>query len=66
MNYLKAICDRTRDFWGKHSLLISIVLVVAAVVIVLIVLVISGHLQTGFCGKTIWDWIEVLAVPERG
>lgn len=63
MNYLKAICDRTRDFWGKHSLLISIVLVVAGAVIVLTVLVISGHLQTGFCGKTIWDWIDVLAVP---
>lgn len=62
-DHLRVIGERARDFWGRNSLRISIVLIVAAVVIVPIALVFFGHLQTGFCGKTLWDWIDVLAVP---
>ena len=64
MYQLKAILYTIKDFWERYSSLpILIVLIVVAVVLALIVLVNSGHLQTGFDGKTLWDWIEVLAVP---
>lgn len=62
-DHLRMISRRARDFWGRSSLPISIGLIVAAVVLVPTALVLSGHLQTGFSGRTLWDWIDVLAVP---
>ncbi len=27
------------------------------------ILVYTGHLETGFGGKTLWDWLEVIGIP---
>ena len=32
-------------------------------VLTLILLVYTGHLETGFGGKTLWDWLEVVGIP---
>lgn len=40
-----------------------IIVVIVAIVLVLIGLVCSSILETGFTGKTLWDWIEVVGIP---
>ena len=44
--------------------LVTVPLVVVLVlVLTLTILVLTNHMQSGFAGKTIWDWIEVVGVP---
>lgn len=63
MQGLNTLWERIRDFWGRNRLPILVVFIAVAILLVATALVISGHLQTGFSGKTLWNWIEVLAVP---
>ena len=37
--------------------------VVTTVCITLAFLVLNGNVQTGFSGKTIWDWLQVVGIP---
>ena len=43
--------------------MVTIVVVIVAVVLIPAGLVYSGILETGFTGKTLWDWIEVVGIP---
>ena len=61
--FLSTLWEHAVDFWRRHYLPVSIVLIAVVILLVATTLVLSGHLQTGFYGKTLWDWIEVLAVP---
>ncbi len=43
--------------------MVVILVVIVAVVLILVGLVYSGVLETGFTGKTLWDWIEAVGIP---
>ncbi len=43
--------------------MVVIIVVIVAVVLIAIGLVYGGVLETGFTGKTLWDWIEVVGIP---
>jgi len=44
-------------------MVVTIVVIVAVVLIPVIILVSSGVLETGFTGKTLWNWIEAVGIP---
>jgi len=52
MNILRGI--------GPVSLIVFLVLVMG---LTLSVLVLTDHVETGFTGKTVWNWLEVVGVP---
>lgn len=43
--------------------MVVILVVIVAVVLILVGLVYSGVLETGFTGKPLWDWMEVVGIP---
>ncbi len=43
--------------------MVVILVVIVAVVLIAIGLVYGGVLETGFTGKKLWDWIEVVGIP---
>lgn len=49
--------------WQGVSLRTAVVFIVALIVLIPTVLVLSGRLETGFCGKSLWDLMDVLGVP---
>lgn len=40
-----------------------IVVTLALIILPVTILVLTGRLETGFCGKTLWDWLEVIGIP---
>lgn len=49
--------------WNHITGVWLVVVLLAVVLVTFLTLVLTGHMQTGFAGKTIWDWIEVVGVP---
>ncbi len=47
---------------GAWAVLVILILGVVAI-LTLAILVRAGHVQTGFSGKTLWDWMETFGVP---
>jgi len=43
--------------------MVAIIVVIIAVILILAGLVHIGVLETGFTGKTLWDWMEVFGIP---
>ena len=40
-----------------------IVVILVGIVLAVTILVRTGHLETGFSGRTLWDWLEVIGMP---
>ncbi len=40
-----------------------IVVILVLIILPVTILVCTGHLETGFSGKTLWDWLEVVGIP---
>ena len=62
MNRLSIVREVASAYW----LFLSIVAMVAIVVAVVAVLVCVEVLESGFAGKTAWDWLDMLVVPIAG
>ena len=61
-SWLRSGLRSGEPFWASWSFILPVV-IVPAVIVSLVMLVRYDYLETGFGGKTIWDWIEVLGVP---
>ena len=42
---------------------LAIVIIVLALLLTPTILVLTGHLETGFGNKTLWQWLEVVGIP---
>ena len=63
---LNDVFSRIREVASAYWLVLSIIVVAAAVVAVVAVLVRLDVVESGFDGKTAWDWLEMLVVPLAG
>lgn len=63
---LNDVFSRIREVASAYWLVLSIIVVAAVVVAVVAVLVCLDVVESGFDGKTAWDWLEMLVVPLAG
>src|SRR5450432_3244657 len=56
---------RLRLLWQKVKQYQAIILVTGSILMILIVLIVIGYRVsgTGFAGKTLWDWLQLLIIP---
>ncbi|MDP6421487.1 MAG: hypothetical protein QF672_09190 [SAR202 cluster bacterium] len=60
------LLERTFTWLETYRPVVVLAPAVLVVVVVLLVMVRLEYVQTGFAGKTIWDWMQVVAVPVVG
>ena len=63
---LNDVFSRIREVASAYWLVLSIIVVAAVVVAVVAVLICLHVVESGFDGKTAWDWLEMLVVPLAG